>query len=134
LSPGRIKFPTVPIGSVAYGSFGTSTTPVAGTWWIADVLTTRQLQATGMGVLNAATVGTNKWIVALYDAQGNLLANSATAGVVTAGANAFQEVPFTSSPNLPAGSYFLAAQLDGTTDRFRTVATLTFIDVVATSN
>lgn len=131
---GRFRYPTITVGSVAYGSLGTSTTPVAGTWYYSDLRVAAQFQATGIACLNAATVGTNKWIYALYDSGGRLMGNTATAGTLTAGADAFQAIAFTAILQpLAAGQYFIAAQLDGTTDRFRTVATLTFIDVLGAS-
>lgn len=132
---GPWKIPDVPIGQVAYASVGTSTTPVAGTQYRIDVYVPEDYaMISGIGVLNAATVGTNKWIVMLYDSTGRLVANSAVAGVLTAGANAPQEIPFTAAVALKHGMYIIAAMLDGTTDRFRTVAASTNIDKLTGSS
>lgn len=131
---GRFRYPTVTVGSVAFGSLGTSKTTVAGTLFCADVFVERTFTATGIGVLNAGTVGTDNGLVALYDTGGALVANSATAGAVTASANAFQQRNFTATVLLigPA-QYFACYQSNGTTDNIRTVAASTFIDVLTTS-
>lgn len=131
---GRSRYSTVPIGSVAYSSMGTNTTTVAGTIYWAEVWIGRNMNLTGVGILNGATVGTDKGIVALYDNNGLLLANSALAGVTTVGANAFQQYPFTAVLGVigPA-RYFIAYQPNGTTDTFRSIAVSTFIDSLTAS-
>jgi hypothetical protein len=132
---GRSKYSTVPIGSVAYGSFGTSTTLTAGTIYWAEVFIPRNITLTGVGVLNGATVGTDKWIFALYDSDGGaVVANSALTGVTSSGANAFQEIAFTGTyAAVGPARYWIALQSNGTTDNIRTVAASTFIDVLTTS-
>ena len=134
-STGRAQYCTVAIGSVAYGSLGTSTTPVATTTYLAEVYLPRSLTLTGIKILNAATVGTDKWAVALYpSAGGAAVATSALAGTTTAGADAFQTLVFTATYAAAGPArYWIAAQVNGTTDRFRTIATLTFVDVLAGS-
>jgi hypothetical protein len=78
---GRFRFLTAPVGWAAYSSTGTNTTLVNGTTLFADVVILKpSVPLTGIGVLNGATVGTDKRIVYLYDSAGNLLANSALAG------------------------------------------------------
>lgn len=133
ISTGRSKFTTCHIGSVAYASHGTNTTLVAGTHYRAEVFVPFAVQVTGAGVLNGATVGTDKGIVAIYDTRGNLVANSALAGSTTSGANAFQERAFAAAPKLQPGRYFLVYQSNGTTDTLRTIAASTFVDVLAGS-
>lgn len=131
LKTGRSKFPTVPIGSVAYGSMGTNTTTVAGTMLYGEIFLNRATSLTGIGVLNGATIGTDKGIVVLFDATGAPVAWSALAGVTTVGANAFQQYPFTAvTAALPPGQYFIGYQSNGTTDTVRTVAVSTFNDLV----
>jgi len=132
----RSKFPTVPIGSVAYGSFGTNTTPVAGTIYWAEVFIPRPMVITGIGVLNGGTVGTDKHVVGLYKTNGGaVLANSALAGVTTSGANAFQEVALTATYSAEGPArYWVALQMNGTTDRFRSIAASTFVDVLTDSD
>ena len=132
---GRPRFSTVPVGSVAYGSFGTSTTPTAGSLYWAEVFIDRPITLTGIAPLNAATVGTNKYVVALYDSTGAVLATSDLAGTTTSGADAFQQIPFTATEDITQpGRYWIGLQLDGNTDRFRTIAASTFIDVFTKSS
>lgn len=132
--PARFRISTVPTGSVAYASFGNNTTMVAGTIWYADIYVPNGFVATGIGVLNGATVGTDKGLVALYDSAGLLVAESSVAGATTAGANAFQNRAFSPGPVwVPQGNYFLGYQSNGTTDTLSTVAASTFIDVLTGS-
>jgi hypothetical protein len=79
---------------------------------------------TGLGVLNGTTVGTDNHLVALYDATGNLIANSAVAGVVAASASTYQTIAFTTSYYLvgPA-QYFGCLQTNGTTATVRMIVT-----------
>jgi hypothetical protein len=125
----KLRYPTIPVGSVAYGSLGTSTTPVAGTIYWAEVWIDACKSLTGIGILNGATVGNDKHIVAIYRNDGTLLANSNTAGVTTSGADAFQEIAFTAATVVAPGRYWIALQMNGTTDRFRSIAASTFVDV-----
>lgn len=135
VATGRNRYCSVPVGFTAYASFGTSTTPVAGTIYYADVFVPRNMTITGVSVLNGGTVGTNKWIVGLHaTAGGATVANSNLAGVTSSGANAFQDVPFTGTyAAVGPARYWIAFQTDGTTDRFRTVAASTFVDVLTKS-
>jgi hypothetical protein len=132
---GKSRFSTVPIGFTAYGSFGTNTTLVAGTTYWAEVFIPRNVTLTGIGVLNGATVGTNKWVVGLYgSAGGSVLANSALAGATSSGADAFQELAFTGTyAAVGPARYWIAFQSDGTTDKARTIAASTFVDVLTKS-
>lgn len=131
---GPWKVKNAEIGSVAYASLGTNTTPVAGTWYCMDIwVPSAYTQMSGIGVLNGATVGTDTAIVALYDSTGRLVANSDTAGSTTSGASAFQELAFLSQPALTRGIYWTCEQVSGTTTRLRTVAASTFPDKLAGS-
>lgn len=75
---------------------------------------------TGMAVLNGTTVGTDKHLYILYDASGNVLANTAVAGTTTAGASTYQKINFT-TPFYAVGParYFGCTQTNGTTDTLR---------------
>lgn len=131
---GRFRFPTITFGSTAYASVGTAVSPVAGTVYFADVFVGRDFTATGVGILNAGTIGTNLGIVAVYDSGGVLLANSALAGAVTVGANAFQQYAFTATVALQGPArYWVAYQANGATDNFRCIAASTFVDVLTKS-
>lgn len=131
--PGRRIFETVPIGLVAYGSFGNNTTLVNGTHYCSDVNVTRAMTVTSIDVLNGATVGTDNHLVELYDGSGQLLGNSAVAGAVTSGANAFQDRVLLSNVSIQPGLYFMCAQSNGTTDTLRMQTTSTFVATETTS-
>lgn len=101
---------------------GTSTTPSATTVYLSQIYIPANVTLTGIKVNSAATVGTNKYIVALFDATGAAVANSALAGVTTANADAFQTIAFTGTYAAKApGVFWIALYVNGTTDRFRTV-------------
>jgi|SRR5580700_714636 hypothetical protein len=120
---------TVPIGSVAYGSMGNATTTVAGTLYLTQVFIPCDEAVNGIQILNGGTVGTDKAIVALYNNGGALIFNSALAGTPTAGANTFQNYPFTVLSNEIQGPsrYWIGYQSNGNTDNIRTIAANTFI-------
>lgn len=102
----------------------TSTTPVITDVYLTQVHVAHNFTITGIQVLNAATCGTNKWIVALFNSAGTVLANSATAGVLCSGASAFQSVPFTAPLALVGPeTYWLGLYVNGTTDRFYAIPT-----------
>lgn len=134
--PGQTKFKikNVEIGSVAYGSFGNNNAGGGSTKIeVSDgIVPSPGFYATGVGVLFGATTGNGTSIIQVFDGSGNLVANSATAGVTdgSAGANAFTQIPFTVPIFLPAGRYYVGLQLSGTMDTYRSIAANTFIDVV----
>lgn len=105
----------------------TSVTDVNGTIWFSQISIPYNATLSGACVLNGATVGTDKWIVALYDSTGALVASSPVAGTTTATASKYQCIAFT----VPSGSipvagpqtYFVALQGNGTTDNFQAYAT-----------
>lgn len=104
---------------------GTSTIPSATTLYLAQINVSAKCTLTGVAVNSAATVGTDKYIVALFDADGIALANSATAGVTTTSADGFQSVDFTAplAVNGPT-VYWIGLYVSGVTDRFRTIPAL----------
>lgn len=103
----------------------TSATPAATSVYMTQIWVPHNETVTGIGVLNAGTVGTNKYIVALFDSTGAVVANSALAGVITSGASAFQKVPFTATAAiLGPKTYWLAIYMNGAVDRYYAVPTL----------
>ena len=60
-------------------------------------------------------VGTDSMLVALYGSDGKLLANSAVAGTLSAGALTFQSRDFLIPVTLAPGRYFCGVQSSGTT-------------------
>lgn len=104
------------IGAVAYTSAGTSTTKATNTMYCTELDMPYSKYVTGLAMLNGASTGTDKWILALYDGTGNLLANSAVAGAVASGSSTFQKQAFT-TPYYVVGpaQYFACAQGDSGT-------------------
>jgi len=79
---------------------------------------------TGLAVLNGTTVGTNKHFLILYDATGNVLANTATAGTLTAGASTYQKINLVNKYYaVGPARYFVCDGLNGTTDTIRHAST-----------
>ncbi len=130
----RLKYSTVPIGSVAYGSFGVSVITSATSSGAIDLFVDQAFRSTGCGLMIGGTGGTDSLICSLYDAKGLLVANTAAAGVTaSASTNAFQEIAWTSAVTLPAGRYYLVFQSNGTTVTIRRPAALTFVNIVTSS-
>jgi hypothetical protein len=101
-----------------------SVTDVAGKIWFSQLNIGNDATLTGACVLNGATVATDKWIFALYDSSGALIANTATAGTTTATASKYQCINFTSTVRVVGPqTYFIALQGNGTTDTFQAYAT-----------
>jgi hypothetical protein len=106
---------------------GTSTASgAAGDMYCTEMFLPTTKVLTGLAPLAGATVGTDKWIVALYDSTGNLLANSAAPGSSNDGSTASVYVPIAFTGKYLAvgpADYFACVQSSGTTDTFRLVAT-----------
>jgi hypothetical protein len=102
----------------------TSATPSSTAVQMTQLWIPHNMTLTGVGVLNAATCGTNKWIVAIFDSSGNALANSATAGTLCSGASAYQKIAFT-APYVITGprTLWIGVYADGATDRYYAVPT-----------
>lgn len=98
---------------------GTNATPSATETYIAEVFVPANVTLTGVAIFNGATVGTDKHCVFLCDSAGAAVANTATAGVTTSGADAYQRIPFTATyaAKGPA-TYYVALQMNGATDRY----------------
>jgi len=129
----QLKYTTFPIGSVAYGSLGTNTTPVSGTIYYAQLNLPVGLTITKIGCMNGGTASTNNLVYGLYDSSGTLVANTALAGVTATGTDAFQEIATTASYVAVPGVYYVAWQTNGTTTRFRTAAASTYITMATGS-
>lgn len=102
----------------------TSATPANNAVQMSQIWIPHNQTITGVGVLNAATCGTNKWIVAIFDSSGTPLANSATAGTLCSGASAYQKIAFT-APVTVSGprTLWIGVYADGATDRYYAVPT-----------
>ena len=101
---------------------GTSTTPSATTVYLTQIYVPVNATLTGVKVSNGATVGTDKYIVALFDSAGTPVANSALAGATTSGADVYQAIPFTATYAAKGpGVFWIGLYVNGTTDRFRSI-------------
>lgn len=95
LSP-TVYYSPAPGGAVLTG-VGTSTTTTNTSMYCSEMYIPYNKVLTGLRLLNGTAVGNGNRLVALYDAAGNLLANSATAGAATANASTYQAYNFTAT-------------------------------------
>lgn len=105
----------------------TSATPSATVVYMTQIHIDNNTTLTGIGVLNAATCGATKWILALFDDTGAPLANTATAGGGTtcSGASAYQQIAFTGTYAAKGPrTYWIGLYANNTTDRYYAVPTL----------
>jgi len=129
-STGKNRYCSVPVGSVAYASVGTSTTPAATETYYIDVFVPRAMVITGVSYLIGGTGGTNSAVVALYaSAGGAVLAQHVATGTTVGTLDTFQDLAFTATYSAAGPArYWIALQINGTTARFRSVAASTFVD------
>jgi hypothetical protein len=124
INKGPLVLPVIQMGSLALTGYETNgTAPVAGTMYLTEIFVPHIQTWTGISKLNGTVVGTDNHLVALYGANGTLLANSAVAGVLAASASVFQDIAFTAPITLIPGRYFLGVQSNGTTATLRHLET-----------
>lgn len=112
--------PTIALGSLALTSYETNgVTQTAGQWNYGEIFVPYYNTWKGAGVLNGTTVGTSKYIVAVWGSNGTILAYSAVAGTTSSGASVMQNIAFTTPINLVPGRYFVGLQMDVATDTVR---------------
>jgi len=117
---GPLTLPVISMGGVALTAFETNgVAPVAGSMNLTEIYVPFWQTWTGIGKLNGTVVGTDNHLVALYGSNGALLANSAVAGELAAGASVMQNQAFTAPITLAPGRYFLGVQSNGTTATLR---------------
>jgi hypothetical protein len=104
----------------------TGTVLAATTMYCTEIQMPFSKLATGLADLLGSVGGTDKHLVALYDATGNLLANSATAGATAGTASTYEQISFT-TPYYMVGpaQYFGCLQTNGTTATVRMLVTST---------
>jgi hypothetical protein len=113
---GPLNLPCISLGGVILTAFETNgVAQTAGTMNLTEIFVPFWQTWTGAGILNGTTVGTHNVLTALYGTNGALLANSAVAGVVSAGASVMQNIAYTAPITLAPGRYFLGFQYSGTT-------------------
>jgi len=114
--PGAYFWPNIALGSAALTGYETNgVAQTAGTINYADIVVPFSQTWTGAGILNGTTVGTHNVLCVLYGANGVLLANSAVAGVVSAGASVMQNIPFTAPIILPSRRHLVRFRCSRTT-------------------
>lgn len=113
-NPGTVAYLNIP------SSAATGTTLVAGTFYCEEIDVAYPKYVTGVGILLGTTGGTDKHLVAIFDATGKLIANSAVAGVTAGTASTYETIPLTTPYYLvgPA-QYFGCVQSNGTTATVR---------------
>lgn len=112
---GPAILPNMPLGTAALTAAGASSVHVAGTMNLSEIFIPHWNTWKGAAVLNGTIVGTDNMLVALYGSDGKLVANSAVAGTLSAGASAFQNRDFLTPVTLAPGRYFIGVQCNGTT-------------------
>lgn len=93
---------------------------------ITEIMVSYTTTATGIFYLVGSVGGTDSVVCELFDATGTLVTGGTTAASATAAgdivgtAAEFQMIPFTGGPILLSpGRYFVSAQFDGTTAKYR---------------
>jgi hypothetical protein len=102
---------------------GTDTTPVITEQYMAECRVPFLTTVTGIAVFNGS-VASGNISVGLYDANGYLLGKSASTAM--SGTDAYQKVDLAAAVDVPAGTYYVALQVDNTTARFNTHTLGTF--------
>lgn len=97
---------------------GTDTTPVVTETYIGELPVWGSTYSTGFALLNGSLVAGNV-VAILYNAAGQVIANSALAGTAQVGAAAIQAIPWTKPIRLPAGKYYVGVQFNNVGARFR---------------
>lgn len=121
---GSILYAPQPGGTIYTSLNSTGTVLAATTMYCTEIQLPYSKYVTGLEVLLGTVGATDKHLVALYDATGNLVANSATAGQTAGTASTYEQIPFTSKYYVvgPA-QYFGCLQTNGTTATVRMLVT-----------
>lgn len=125
--------PNISLGTAALTAAGTSSVHVAGTMNISEIFVPHWNVWKGLSVLNGTVVGTDNMLVALYNTTGQLVANSAVAGTLSAGASTFQARDFLTPVLLAPGRYFCGVQSSGTTATTNKLVTANGVNVLTTT-
>jgi len=99
---------------------GTDTFGIATQLWVSEIRIGGNTLITGLSYLIGSVGGTDKVIVALYDVNGNLVANSALAGATVGTASTFQRVAFVTPYQAAPGKYYVVVSTNGTTAKIQT--------------
>jgi len=111
-------------GGAVLTGVGTSTTTTNTSMYCSEMYLPTNKLLTGLRALNGTAVGNGTRLVALYDASGILLANSATAGATTANASNYQAYAFTANYYaVGPATYFGCSQASNSSDSLNLVVT-----------
>lgn len=125
--------PNISLGTAALTAAGASSVHVAGTLNVSEIFVPHWNVWKGLAVLNGTVVGTDNMLVALYNSSGQLVANSAVAGTLSAGASTFQSRDFLSPVLLAPGRYFAGVQSNGTTATTNKLIAANGVNVLTTT-
>ena len=110
----------IPIGNSALDAFETD--GVVQTAWntnVTEIWVPHWNTWTGAAVLNGTTVGSNTYMLYLFNTAGYLIQHTAIAGTATAGASVFQKIAFNVPVTLSPGRYFIGVSVSAATDTVR---------------
>lgn len=100
---------------------GTDTFGIATVIWVSEVFIPANSLITGVSYLIGSVGGTDKAIAVLYDAAGNVVANSDTAGTTVGTTATMQRLAFvTAYAAKGPGLYYIGISTNGTTAKIRT--------------
>ena len=126
INAGFTSFGTGGVTNLLNTTSGTNVTMVAGTIYWAAVFIPMNVTLTGIIFTIGTTGGTDKWIGALYNSAGTLVANSTTAGTTVGTASTKQKLAFTGTYNaLGPSVYYIALQSNGTTAKMLALGNVT---------
>lgn len=109
-------------GAPATTTTGTDTTGIANQIWAGELRVFANTLITGISYLIGSVGGTDKAIAILFDASGNVLANSAVAGTTVGTTATMQRLALVTAFQAPPGLYYVGIQTNGTTAKIRTQA------------
>lgn len=109
-------------GVAAAGTTGTNTSDVANQFFLTPMYIGNIVKVTGLAFLVGGTQGSDNALVAIWDANGTLLATSALAGAAWGSTNTYQKVALTAAITIPGPAwYWTGVQGNGTTSKIQTV-------------
>lgn len=119
-STGPFVFGTGGVVNLLNISSGTQVTPVNGSIYWASIFFPCNGTVTGLTYsIGAASTGTDKVILALYNSSGTLVGNTATAGTTVGSASSKQSIDFVTPAAVTGpGTYYVALQFNGTAARY----------------
>jgi len=111
-------------GEAVISARGTDGVSVAGTIYYGGWVPEFDQTVTNVNVLSGSTYATDKIIAGIYSVDGTLLKSSALAGILAAGADAYDVLALTATLKVYSGvEYLVAIQLEGTTAQVQRATT-----------